>query len=112
MGQTTDWFCWGGIGSGTRGAGRIARQVSSVDGGTIGNPCWLEQNDWTEVTLYNETVYGTEYGMAICDTALAMNTLLAKPDMVPAWSDWLYVLPINCQFCRNSFQNPKVSSPE
>lgn len=32
VGETTDFYCWGNIGSGTKGAGRIARQLSSVDG--------------------------------------------------------------------------------
>lgn len=32
MGQTTDFFCWGDIGSGNGAAGRIARQISPIDG--------------------------------------------------------------------------------
>jgi hypothetical protein len=90
VGQTTDFFCWGDLGSGTRGAGRIARQISSVNGSTIGDPCWLEQNSWTNTTLYNETIYGTKYNMAICDSAAEMNAMLEEPSLVPAWSDWLY----------------------
>ena len=90
VGQTTDFFCWGDIGSGTKGAGRIARQLSPVDGSTIGDPCWLVQNNWTYITLYNETRYGTDYGMRFCDRASEMNKMLDEPKMVPAWSDWLY----------------------
>jgi hypothetical protein len=90
VGQTTDWFCAGDLGSGTRGAGRIARQLSPVDGSTIGNPCWLTQNNWTTITLYNETIYGTEYGMAFCDSAAALNAMMEQPSMVPPWSDWLF----------------------
>lgn len=56
----------------------------------IGNPCWLNQNNWTYIERYNETVYGTEYGMKFCDKAAEMNAQLAKPDEVPAWSAWLY----------------------
>ncbi|CZR57931.1 uncharacterized protein PAC_07821 [Phialocephala subalpina] len=90
VGETTDFFCWGDIGSGTRGAGRIARQLSTVDGMPIGDPCWLNQNNWTYIELYNETVYGTEYGMKFCEKADEMNAQLVEPTKVPAWSAWLY----------------------
>jgi len=39
---------------------------------------------------WNETVYGTEYGMKMCDQADVMNALLLDPTAVPAWSAWLY----------------------
>jgi hypothetical protein len=90
VGQTTNFFCWGFFGSGTRGAGRIARQISPVDGSTIGDPCWVNQNSWTDITRYKETIYGTKYGMAICDSAAEMNAMLEEPSLIPAWSDWLY----------------------
>lgn len=90
VGETTDYFCWGTIGSGTRGAGRIARQIASADGSPLGDPCWLDQNNWTYVQAWNETVYGTEYGMRFCDAADEMNAYLDGPANVPAWSAWLY----------------------
>lgn len=90
IGQTTDFFCWGDIGSGTRGAGRIARRLSPADGSSIGDPCWLNQNNWTYITLYNETRYGTQYGMQFCESATELNAMLESPKTVPAWSDWLY----------------------
>lgn len=90
VGETTDFFCWGTIGSGTRGAGRIARKMSPLDGTPVGNPCWLYQTKWVNITLYNETIYGTEYGMKFCEFASEMNAMLEKPSLVPAWSAWLY----------------------
>ena len=38
-----------------------------------GNPCWLNQNNWTYIELYNETVYGTKYDMKFCDRTDEMN---------------------------------------
>ena len=90
VGETTDFFCWGDIGSGTKGAGRIARQISSVDSSIIGDPCWLSQTEYAYVTLYNETIYGTEYGMKCCERADELNSMLNQPSKVPAWSAWLY----------------------
>jgi hypothetical protein len=90
VGETTDFFCWGSIGSGTKGAGRIARQISSTEAAVIGDPCWLSQTEYAYVTLYNETVYGTEYGMKFCERADELNAMLDKPSLVPAWSAWLY----------------------
>lgn len=90
VGETTDFYCWGDIGSGTKGAGRLARQISSGNGSVVGDPCWLSQTEWAYVTLYNETVYGTEYGMKFCERAAELNALLDEPEKVPAWSAWLY----------------------
>ena len=90
IGETTDFYCWGDIGSGTKGAGRIARQISPTDGDVIGDPCWLMQTEYAYVTLYNETVYGTEYGMKFCERAEELNKMLEEPTKVPAWSAWLY----------------------
>lgn len=90
VGETTDFYCWGDVGSGTKGAGRIARQISSADSSTIGDPCWMIQTDWAYVTLYNETIYGTEYGMKFCERADELNAMLDEPSKVPAWSSWLY----------------------
>ncbi|PSR80526.1 hypothetical protein BD289DRAFT_462467 [Coniella lustricola] len=89
IGQTTDFYCWGDIGSGSKAAGRIARAVTS-SGTEADDPCWLSMNNWTEVHLFNETVYGTEYGMKFCQDKDAINALIAEPDEVPAWGDWLY----------------------
>lgn len=89
VGQTTDFYCWGDIGSGSKAAGRIARPVDG-NGAAQGDPCWLVMNEWTGVQLFNETIYGTEYGMRFCDDKDAINALLAEPTEVPAWGDWLY----------------------
>jgi hypothetical protein len=35
-------------------------------------------------------VYGTQYGMKFCEKANEMNALLDEPELVPAWSAWLY----------------------
>jgi hypothetical protein len=72
-----------------RTAGRIARRVTA-DGQPDGHPCWLEKNDLTDLQLFNETVYGTKYGMKVCERACEMNKRLREPDEAPAWSSWLY----------------------
>jgi hypothetical protein len=102
VGETTDYYCWGTIGSGTKGAGRIARQIipstyarsdnSTINGLTfLSDPCWVTQNNYTsEVLLYNETIYGTKYNMSFCQHAAALEDLMEEPSMVPAWSAWLY----------------------
>lgn len=85
VGQTADFYCWGDIGSGTTGAGRIARAVDPA-GAAVGDPCWLTMNGFTEIQLFDETVYGTEYGMKFCDAAAgAINAQLRRPGEVPAW---------------------------
>lgn len=89
VGQTTDFYCWGDIGSGTKAAGRIARPVSS-NGTAQGDPCWLTMNEWTDTLLFNETIYGADYGMKFCEEKDAINELLSEPSEVPAWGDWLY----------------------
>lgn len=89
VGQTTDFYCWGDIGSGTKAAGRIARPVSS-NGTARGDPCWLTMNEWTEALLFNETIYGARYGMKFCGDKDAINKLFSEPREVPAWGDWLY----------------------
>ena len=53
-------------------------------------PCWLTQNEWTGVTLYNETIYGTQWNMQFCDETDTLNTLLATPPEIPAWDAILY----------------------
>lgn len=90
VGETSNFFCWGTIGSGTHGAGRVARQLSSGDGGVIGDPCWLDQNNWTTISGYPGTIYGTEYNMSFCEKVDEMNAILDAPATVPAYSAWLY----------------------
>ncbi|RDW75879.1 hypothetical protein BP5796_06700 [Coleophoma crateriformis] len=101
--ETTNFFCWGTIGSGTRGAGRIARRLAG-NGSTIGDPCWLDQTEYAYITLYNETVYGTEYGMKICEQAPALNALLDEPASVPPYSAWLYNNPLYAENSTTSLQ--------
>lgn len=89
IGQTTDFYCWGNLGSGSKAAGRIARPVDN-NGHAAGDPCWLTMNEWTEPLLFNETIYGTQYSIKFCDDRDAINALLHEPAEVPAWGDWLY----------------------
>ncbi|KAF6834529.1 BNR repeat domain-containing protein [Colletotrichum musicola] len=70
-------------------AGRIARKIS-LEGEPLGDPCWIEKNEFTESQLYAETVYGTEYGMKDCVKSAEINAALVKPNEAPAWSPWLY----------------------
>ncbi|KAK7211345.1 hypothetical protein V2G26_018523 [Clonostachys chloroleuca] len=70
-------------------AGRIARRIT-FDGEPAGDPCWIEKNELTHSQLFNETVYGTKYGMKGCKRACEINEKLIKPDEAPAWSSWLY----------------------
>ena len=72
-----------------KAAGLIARQIS-LDGKPIGDPCWLEKNEYTDSQLFNETIYGTRYGMKMCKKACHINRALLKPDQAPAWTSWLY----------------------
>lgn len=104
--ETTNFYCWGHLGSGTKGAGRIARQISPVDSSVIGDPCWLSTTDWVNATLYNETAYGLAYGMKICDKSHELNAKLVKPDMVPAWSAWLYNNQLFADDKKTSLQEP------
>ncbi|KAK9412877.1 putative Sialidase domain-containing protein [Seiridium unicorne] len=89
LGETTNFWCAGSLGSGNHGAGRVARPIG-YDGSIAGDPCWIEKTNWTDFVGYPETVYGTEYGMKYCDDAAALRAILAEPDHVPAWSAWLY----------------------
>ncbi|CAH0054946.1 unnamed protein product [Clonostachys solani] len=71
-------------------AGKVAQRINKGDGRPDGHPCWLEKNEYTEAQLYNETIFGTEYGMANCENADSLNAILSEPQKVPAWSSWLY----------------------
>ncbi len=85
IGQSGSRWCPGTY----KSAGRIARQIS-MDGKPLGEPCWIEKNEYTYSELYNETIYGTEYGMRGCARACDINKALRQPDKAPAWSPWLY----------------------
>ncbi|KAH8883246.1 hypothetical protein GQ53DRAFT_883370 [Thozetella sp. PMI_491] len=87
--QSTDFYCWGSIGSGTKAAGRVARPVL-LDGSPAGDPCWLTKNQDTDIQLFNETIYGTKYGMKYCEDENIINAILDEPATAPAWGDWLY----------------------
>ena len=85
IGQSGSRWCPGSY----RTAGRIAHQIS-LKGKPIGDPCWIEKNEYTSSELYNETIYGTKYGMRGCKRACDINKVLRQPDKAPAWSPWLY----------------------
>ena len=71
-------------------AGRIAQRIRKADGKPKGQPCWLVKNEYTEAQRYNETIFGTEFGMQDCRNAEVLNARLKQPEKVPAWSSWLY----------------------
>ena len=73
-----------------RTAGRVARRIGLHDGQPISDPCWIEKNELTDLQLYNQTVWGTKYGMKYCDRAEEISAALREPDVAPAWSSWLY----------------------
>lgn len=88
--QTTDYFCVGNSSiSDTRGAGRIAAVIDK-HGRAASDPCWVTKNNWTDVLLYNETIYGTKYGMKWCSEAHKIQDVLETPAHAPAWSSWIY----------------------
>ncbi|KAF2638469.1 hypothetical protein P280DRAFT_85020 [Massarina eburnea CBS 473.64] len=87
--QTTLRYCWSASTKGTKGGGRIARRIDSK-GNAVGAPCWTEKNYWTEVARFNETIYGTRYGMRYCEHAAYIEEYLKEPDTTPAWGSWLY----------------------
>lgn len=86
IGQSGTRWCPGRFAS----AGRIAQRITPDGGQPIGPPCWIEKNGYTDSQLYNETIYGTEYGMKDCRRACEINRHLIQPDEAPAWSPWLY----------------------
>ena len=87
--QTTLRYCWGDDKKGTKAAGRIARRINR-SGEVVGDPCWTEKNEWTDAVLFNETVYGTRYGMRYCEHAAYIERYLKEPATTPAWGSWLY----------------------
>lgn len=88
VGQTTDFWCAGALGSGNHAAGQYARPLH-YNGTIAGDPCWLRKNNWTDYVLYNETVYGYKYKMQDCPDVEALRSLLEQPQAVPAWSDFV-----------------------
>lgn len=85
IGQSGTRWCPGQF----RTAGRIARKIT-FDGQIDGDPCWIWKNELTDSQLFNETVYGTEFGMKRCEREEEINARLVDPDEAPAWSPWLY----------------------
>lgn len=85
IGQSASIVCPGNF----QAAGRIAQRID-FDGLPLGDPCWIDKNNWTETQLFAQTVYGTAYGMKTCQKAAEINAVLLEPDKVPAWSSWLY----------------------
>ena len=71
-------------------AGRVARPLNLQTGVPAGEPCWLNQNELTESLEFQNTVYGTKYGMKYCEERDVLNELLARPENVPAWHASLY----------------------
>ncbi|KAH8648484.1 hypothetical protein BX600DRAFT_484243 [Xylariales sp. PMI_506] len=71
-------------------AGRMARLIDKSTGLPYGDPCWLVKNEYTTLQLYNETIFGTEYGMKDCSRTQEINEALLQPQQVPAWGSWLY----------------------
>ncbi|CAN8097847.1 unnamed protein product [Discula destructiva] len=88
VGQTTDFWCAGSLGSGNHAAGQYARPIY-YNGTIAGDPCWIHKNNWTDYVRYNETVYGYKYNMQECAHAEALRSLLTQPQVVPAWSDYV-----------------------
>ena len=72
--------------SGT-GYGRVARQLSVVDGSTIGGVCWLQPSKYAAGALYN-TPYDLPPATPMCDDDDTRELLaaLADPATQPAWS--------------------------
>lgn len=72
-------------------AGSVAVLLNK-DGTPASDPCWTEKTEYTESQLFNETIYGTKYGMKDCPDADIdkINKTLLRPDSAPAWSPWLY----------------------
>lgn len=88
VGQTTDFWCAGTLGSGNHAAGQYARPIY-YNGTIAGDPCWIQKNNWTDYVRYNETLYGYKYNMQDCPNVEALRSLLQQPQEVPAWSDFV-----------------------
>ena len=71
-------------------AGRVARALDLRTGRPKSDPCWLSQNEFTRALEFQNTVYGTEFDMKVCEERDVLNTALRYPETVPAWSAPLY----------------------
>ena len=107
MSQTTLRYCWGDDAKGTKAAGRIARVIDKA-GRPVGDPCWTQQNNWTEVVRFNETAYG-KYGMKYCKHAKEIEAYLSQPEKVPAWGTWLYQTKMYAADDKHDVQEPTHS---
>lgn len=105
--QTTLRYCWSDQAKGTKAAGRIARVIDRK-GRPVGDPCWTQQNNWTEVVRFNETIYGT-YGMKYCKHAKKIEEYLKEPEKVPAWGTWLYQTKMYAADDKHDVQEPTHS---
>ncbi|RYP10817.1 hypothetical protein DL764_000439 [Monosporascus ibericus] len=103
--QTTLRYCWGDDAKGTKAAGRIARAIDE-EGNPVGDPCWSSQNEWAYEVRYNETVYGTEYGMKMCEHAEQIEAYLREPATTPAWGSWLYATKLYAADDTHDMQEP------
>ena len=89
--QSSDNICPGHFES----AGRIARQLDTTGSDLFkGDPCWIETNDYTGAHQWAETIYGTQYGMKVCDQKDAIIAAINKPDNLGPVATDLYNAPI------------------
>ncbi|KAK4634715.1 hypothetical protein CLAFUW4_00280 [Fulvia fulva] len=91
--QSSDNICPGYFQS----AGRIARELNVHGSGTglfMGDPCWIETNDYTGAHEWAETVYGTQYGMKVCEQKDVINTAVNEPDSLGPVATQLFNSPI------------------
>ena len=69
------------------GYGRVAQQLSTIDGSTIGGICWLQPSKYALPALFG-TPYSLLPSVNNCDTddAAELIALLADPTIQPPWS--------------------------
>ena len=76
-------------GSGLKGTGygRVAQQLSTVDGSKVGDVCWVEWSKYAQTAL-SRTPYWLQTPPPLCIDAAELITLLADPTMQPpsSWS--------------------------
>ena len=66
------------------GYGRVARQLSAVDGSIVGSVCWLEPSKYAGALI--GTPYATQPTLHYCLDTPELLTLLADPANQPPWS--------------------------
>ncbi|KAF2207024.1 hypothetical protein CERZMDRAFT_115383 [Cercospora zeae-maydis SCOH1-5] len=89
--QSSDNICPGSYQS----AGRIARELDVHGSGLfVGDPCWIETNDYTGAHEWAETVYGTKYRMNVCDNKDAINAAINSPQNLGPVATDLFNTPI------------------